>query len=133
MDFEMRTRSFEDETSVVEIRGEIDVHSCRASRDEFRDLLGSGARRYVLDLAELTFIDSAGLGMLVNFSRRVGERGGRLVLMGASPTVRKVFRMTGLDRLFSFAADEREAREILSRPAEDGGPEDSVLAGPGTL
>lgn len=121
------------DTCLVELRGELDVESCRSARKDFRALLDSPHRRFLMDMGRLTFIDSAGLGMLVRLLRRVREAGGDLVLVRANPSVRKLFRMTGLDALFTFAEDHEEALLLVNRAREGGDPEDSVLAGPTRL
>lgn len=133
MEFKLRTQSLGGDTSLVELRGELDVYSCRTARDEFRALLDSPQRRFLLDMSRLTFIDSAGLGMLVRFHQRARDMGGDLVLVGATPSTRKLFRMTGLDALFAFAQDHEEALLLLSAVREGGDPENSFLAGPTRL
>lgn len=133
MELELRTQPMGGDTCLVELRGELEVESCRSARKEFRTLLESPHRRFLLDMGRLTFIDSAGLGMLVRFLRRVRDAGGGLVLVRANPSVRKLFRMTGLDALFAFAEDHEEGLLLMNRARQGGDPEDSVLAGPTRL
>lgn len=133
MDLDLRLQPLGGDTCLVELHGELDVYTCRTARTEFRALLDSPHRRFLLDMGRLTFIDSAGLGMLVRFLRRVRDMGGDLVLVRATPATRKLFRMTGLDALFAFAEDHEQALLLTNRAKDGGDPEDSVLAGPTRL
>lgn len=133
MDLDLRRQPLGGDICLVELRGELDVYTCRTARKEFRALLDSAHRRLLLDLGRLTFIDSAGLGMLVRLLRRVRDMGGDLVLVRATPSTRKLFRMTGLDALFVFAEDHEQALLLANRAKAGGDPEDSVLAGPTRL
>lgn len=133
VDLEIRMQPLDGDICLVELSGEIDVYTCRAARKEFRDLLEASHRHFLLELGRLTFIDSAGLGMLVRFLRRVRDRGGNLVLVGTTPPIQKLLRMTGLDSLFAFASTHEEAlRRLLETPGGSD-PEDTVLAGPARL
>lgn len=88
--------------AVVHVSGEVDVQSA----DELRGhlLLAAGShRRLVLDLAGVTFLDSAGLGALVSAHRAADERGGSLVVTGARGMVREVLRASRLDTVLEVS------------------------------
>ena len=83
--------------------GEVDVASSPALRAKIAELLDGGADRIVLDLSEMTFIDSSGLGVLVGALKRVRELDRHdLVLIGLQGPPRRVFEITGLTELFSI-------------------------------
>ena len=86
-------------TRVVTLRGELDAHDAPALRTTFSEALeGAPSQpRVVLDLTQVTSLDSTALGCIDDLLRRVGEAEGELlgVLPGA-PTVR-IFEITGLD------------------------------------
>jgi anti-sigma B factor antagonist len=73
-------------------------------KDLMRGLTESGPRRIVLDLAEVEFLDSSGLGALVAAMKQAGKDR-RLELAGLSPMVEKVFRLTRMDSVFTIHAD----------------------------
>ncbi len=84
--------------------------------------LGADVRRIVLDLAQVTFIDSTALGVLVsvNYERRL-VAGEGLVMAGVRPSVMKVLEVTGLVGSFDITADVETA---LSRGRDEAsGPE----------
>lgn len=84
------------------IRGEVDVSTSAALREELYGIVDSGARRVVVDCSEMDFIDSSGLGVLVGALKRVREKDGELVLRSLNPSARKVFEITGLTKLFTI-------------------------------
>jgi anti-sigma B factor antagonist len=86
---------------VVSAKGEIDVSSSARLREHLSALPGD-VRRAVVDLTEVTFLDSTGLGVLVAGWKRCDEVGGSLDLVVASPRVGKVLEITGLDSIFTI-------------------------------
>lgn len=95
------TRDGADATVVA--AGEIDLASSPDLRRELQGLLDDGARRIVLDLADVTFIDSSGLGVLVGVLKRINDDGvedGAFEIRGLGGPVRKVFEITGLHEIF---------------------------------
>jgi anti-sigma B factor antagonist len=90
---------------VVTVNGEVDVASSPQLRTELISLIDRDAQSIVLDLGEMSFIDSSGLGVLVGALKRLREHNGRaIVLRGMQDPVRRVFEITGLTELFTIEA-----------------------------
>lgn len=70
-------------------------------KDRMREAIDASSGRIVLDLVQVDFIDSSGLGAIVAAMKLVPD-GRSLELAGLSPTVDKVFRMTRMDSIFSI-------------------------------
>jgi anti-sigma B factor antagonist len=87
---------------VVAVRGEIDVATSPALREELYQLIDGGAREVVVDLSGLGFIDSSGLGVLVAALKHMRERDGQLVLSGLVQPALRVFEITDLTTLFTL-------------------------------
>ncbi|GGQ28550.1 anti-sigma factor antagonist [Actinomadura coerulea] len=81
---------------LVSVEGEIDYLTADAFREHVLSHL-SGAWRIVLDLQEVRFCDSSGLGALVGLWKTVTVRRGRLVISRPSPVCRRILQRTGLD------------------------------------
>lgn len=81
------------------------------------ELIGDGARRFVLDMQNATYLDSAGLGVLVRLLRRLDEDGGRIALANVNPYVASLFRITRLDRAFPICRDTMAAIAAIERAA----------------
>ena len=77
--------------------------------------LNQQERLFALDMHELKFIDSSGLGALVAQFKQVNVQGGKLVLYGLTPFVQKLVEMTKLNRVLTIASDETEAKILLSK------------------
>jgi anti-sigma B factor antagonist len=86
--------------TVVEVAGELDLHTSPALRDHVLGLIESGTGFLALDLTRVEFMDSSSLGALVACLKRLRERDGRLVLIGVTGSPKKVLGLTGLDRVF---------------------------------
>jgi anti-sigma B factor antagonist len=84
---------------VVRITGELDAYTAPRLRAQLHDLARAEPAELVLDLGELTFIDSTGLGVIVGALKQQRARGGELIIRGASSSIRKVFEITGMARV----------------------------------
>ncbi len=88
---------------LVEVKGELDVYSSPHLRSTLLDLIdGQGNLALVIDLMELQFIDSTGLGVLVTALRRSRVHGGDVVLRHPSRATLRLLQVTGLDRVFTI-------------------------------
>lgn len=100
-------------TWVVEVAGEIDLHSGRHLAQELDELLEAGASRFAVDLARVSYLDSSGLRILMEYRQRAVEGRGGLVLVGTSARAAKVVKLTGLgDRLPTFGTVEEAAAAL---------------------
>lgn len=87
--------------------GELDQHSSVQVREELDALLAEGGfTRIEFDLGKVTFMDSAGIGVLLGRYRRVAAKGGSMGVKNAPPEVERILRMSGVYRLVT----EREAK-----------------------
>lgn len=99
--FELLTIGAEDEP-VVKIVGELDLATAPRLREALVDLSKQGAKQVTIDLAEMEFIDSTGLSVLVAALKRMREDGGDLALQSPSAAAMKVFEITGATRVFTI-------------------------------
>ena len=82
----------------VVVRGELDVATSPQLRNELNALLTRGAQHITVEFGDVSFVDSSGLGVLVGTYKRLREEGsGTIRIIGAQPSVRKVFEITGLE------------------------------------
>jgi anti-sigma B factor antagonist len=89
---------------VVRAEGEIDLHTAPRLRDVLRVALAGRPSRLILDMTEVNYIDSTGLGVLVGAFKRSGDAGSELVLQGPVPRVVRVLELTGLHRVLAVIA-----------------------------
>lgn len=86
----------------------------RLLRDVLKTAVAGGARACLLDLERLTYLDSGGVGMLVEMYRHVTRQGGQLKLLRPSPCARRVLGITHLTAVFDVFDDEPEAVRNLA-------------------
>jgi anti-sigma B factor antagonist len=90
---------------VIVARGEIDVATSPILRSELTSALASQPQELTLDLRDVSFVDSSGLGVMVGALKRLREAGGqRFAIVELQDSVRKVFDITGLDSLFDLGS-----------------------------
>ena len=82
---------------LVHLSGELDHHSAEQTRIMLDTLLRDvTVSELVLDLSGMTFMDSAGLGVVLGRFRKLSMRGGRLIVKGMNPSIDRIFQMSGL-------------------------------------
>jgi len=99
MDLSLSTRTVSDHT-VLQVGGEVDVYTAPRLRERLVELVDGGARKVVVDLGRVEFLDSTGLGVLVGAHKRLRAAGGSLALVCAREPLLKIFRITALDQVF---------------------------------
>ena len=112
-DFTVETARLADDTALIVLTGQIDLHTAPELRDELVGAIEDGALNVVVDLTGATFIDSMTLGVLLGAVKRLRPRGGRLRIVCADPNIRKIFEITLLDRVFSLYGTREAALERL--------------------
>ncbi|NBV41511.1 anti-sigma factor antagonist [bacterium] len=81
---------------VVRVAGEIDVYTCPKLHKVLSEVVGSGQNKVVLDLQNVHYIDSTGLGTIAHSARTLLKSEGHLNVVCSRPQVRKVFEISGL-------------------------------------
>jgi anti-anti-sigma factor len=89
------------DSAVFRLRGEIDGQTC-SKLDIAAGAPADAGRTVVLDLSEVSFVDSAGLRTMVGLDRRAKAAGGSLELRSPNPTLTRLLELTSLDRLFDI-------------------------------
>lgn len=109
MDLKMRTREMKD-TTIIDLTGRLTMgEPCKALRDEVHDVLGQGTRKILLNLADVSYIDSAGLGELTSAYMSVKSREGELKLVNLTKRVHDLMQITKLYTVFDVHDDEKKA------------------------
>jgi anti-sigma B factor antagonist len=104
---------------LVQLRGEIDLHTCPELRATLQQLMEAGQHTIVLNLAEVPYLDSAALGVLVDAVRRARENHGGIYLTHVTPFVRRAFEITRLIKIFQVHDSvEAAVAAIGARPSE---------------
>ena len=108
MDLSLETRH-EGGRTIIEVGGEIDVYTAPKLRDQIIELVGDGNYHLVVDMEKVDFLDSTGLGVLVGGLKRVRAHDGSLRLVCTQERILKIFRITGLTKVFAIHGSQAEA------------------------
>jgi len=94
--------------TVLDIHGQIRGSEVAEFKSFVRTCLKDGHRDVVLNLADVQFIDSSGVGMLIHLLQEVRSQGGDIRLLNLSEDIHDLFEMVAIDRLFQILSSELE-------------------------
>ena len=94
---------------VIELSGRLDLSNGNKLKEEIKGLLGSGKSSLHLNLTDVEFINSSGLGALVSIMKEIRLHRGRLTLSNLADYVREIFEITQLSHIFEIFPTEEEA------------------------
>jgi anti-sigma B factor antagonist len=98
--------------SLLTVSGEIDLDTVDLLRDSVSEILDEQSCDLVIDLDDVGYIDSAGLGVLVGTYNRLAESQRSLCIRCSSPRILRLFEITGLTELLHIDRTTREARAM---------------------
>ncbi len=103
------------EVAIVDVSGRITLGEGNVMlREIVRDLAEKGNNKIVLNLAEVSYVDSSGVGELVKALTTIRTKGGRLKLASLNPRVHQLLQMTRLSTVFEIETDEASALKSLA-------------------
>lgn len=95
--------------AVVDVKGEVDLFTAPKLREHIVGLVEEDERRIVVNLEDVDFMDSTGLGVLVGALKRLKEKDGHLALVCPGGSVLRVLTVTGLNKVFAIHETVEEA------------------------
>lgn len=107
------TLTTEEGVTVVALKGDIDVSRAPALRDLLGQIMDGGSTRILLDLSDVDFLDSSGLGLLVTAHRKASEHGWAFGVASAGSAVTRVFELTRTTRMLNIFASRQDGVEAL--------------------
>ena len=109
MNFKTNTRTINENTSVIKLDGEVDVYTAPQLKQQIIGMLDNNIIHVIVDLTDVEYLDSTALGVLIGGLKRLREREGSLSLVCPNPRIRRIFEITGLDRIFDIHQTEDQA------------------------
>lgn len=98
------------ETLIVRCQGELDMHTAIQFREGVQGQLRQKAiSNLILNLDEVSFVDSSGLGVILGRYKEIRQRGGQMILVRLQPQVHRVFELSGLFKIMPVRRSEEEA------------------------
>ena len=108
MDLTLTTRQVGGHT-LVSVGGEIDVYTAPKLRDKITELVNAGHHTLIIDMEKVDFLDSTGLGVLVGGLKKIRAQDGSMSLICSQDRLLKIFRITGLAKVFTIHESEQSA------------------------
>lgn len=109
MNLKLATKSINDQASLIGLEGEVDVYTAPQLKQQIIALLDGGVKHVIVDLTSVEYLDSTALGVLIGGLKRLRERSGTLDLICPNPRIKRIFEITGLDKIFDIFATEADA------------------------
>jgi len=102
------------EVLCIRLGGELDHHSAERLKNEATTIIEQkNIKHIVLNLAELTFMDSSGLGVILGRYKQIKQQQGSMVVCAITPTVKRLFEMSGLFKIIQQESSEITALQKL--------------------
>ncbi len=100
--------------AIVRPSGHIDGKAAQELQQKLTELVGSGERSLVVDLAKTEHLGGAGIRLLLTLGKKLGGRGGGLVLCSISDDIRRAFSVAGVANQFVMTGSRPEALRLLA-------------------
>lgn len=99
---------------LIRLKGELDHHTAEQLRLQAEDAIEkNGIKHIVLNLEELHFMDSSGLGVILGRYKKVKKNNGEMIICAISPAVKRLFEMSGLYKIVKVEPSEKNALQRL--------------------
>lgn len=98
-----------DHVVVLELEGEVDIHSASRFKGALFEAIDEGAMRVIVDFTKVSFIDSTALGVVVSGVKGIKARGGAIDVVCPQENISTIFVATGLDRILSIHRSQAQA------------------------
>ena len=96
----MKTRRVDPDIDIVELIGTLRLGSTLSWIEaDIRRMIGEGSRKLIIDVSQLRYTDSAGIGLFITMNGAMEQAGGRMRIAGASGEVAKSFSIVHIDRV----------------------------------
>ena len=102
---------------LIALAGDFDLHSGPQFERRVLEALGRGATELLIDLSDVSFIDSTTIGILMRTRKRLAPIGGRVHDVTSDRTILRLFEITALDRMFEIYSRRTDALEDINGDA----------------
>lgn len=115
VNFKMDMHTLDQGVPMIELEGEVDVYTAPQLKQQVIGVLESGAKELIVDLTRVDYLDSTALGVLIGGLKRMREVDGNMMLICPSPRIRRVFEITGLDKIFDIFNTQADAESAIGK------------------
>ncbi len=104
-----------DGINVLDVTGEIDVYTAPQFKEAINSVLDTGQKHLIINLAEVTYMDSSGFGALLSATKRLRPIGGTVNLVKCSGSIDRILQITRLNTVFGTYDSIDEAMEAVKK------------------
>ncbi len=108
MDLQIAVRKI-DQVTILDVVGEVDLYTVPQLEEALRGAAADARPLLGVNLCAVTYLDSTGLRVLTEWHKQASARQGAFAVIADQPTIRKLFRITGLGKIVPILATEQEA------------------------
>lgn len=90
-----------DGMKVLDVAGEIDVYTAPQFKDAVNSIINSGEKHLIINMADVTYMDSSGFGTLLSAVKRIRPQGGTVNLVKCNSAIDRILRITRLNTVFA--------------------------------
>jgi len=101
--------------NVLDVTGEIDVYTAPKFKEAINSVLSMGQNHLIINLAEVTYMDSSGFGALLSATKRLRPIGGTVNLVKCSGSINRILQITRLNTVFNTYDSIDEAVEAVKK------------------
>ncbi|MBP7496640.1 MAG: STAS domain-containing protein [Bacteroidales bacterium] len=100
------------DVEVVEVNGRIDANNSKELENSLTEIIESGGKKLIVDLAKLDYISSSGLRVFLCIAKKL-EKQGLIYLSALQPQVAQIFNISGFNNIFTIFKDKKAALDNL--------------------
>ena len=86
---------------ILDVAGEIDVYTAPQFKEAVNGIMAAGQKHLIIDMGNVTYMDSSGFGTLLSATRRLRPQGGTINLVRCNASIDRILRITRLDTVFA--------------------------------
>lgn len=90
-----------DGTKILDVTGEIDVYTAPQFKEAVNGIIAAGQKHLIIDMGDVTYMDSSGFGILLSATRRLRPQGGTINLVRCNTAIDRILRITRLNTVFA--------------------------------
>lgn len=91
-----------DGTKILDVTGEIDVYTAPQFKEAVNSIIAAGQKHLIIDMGDVTYMDSSGFGTLLSATRRLRPQGGTINLVRCNTAIDRILRITRLNTVFAM-------------------------------
>lgn len=99
---------------IITVFGKIDAYQSIKLKDALNEIIDKGSKKIIVNLHDVSFLDSTALGTLISALKKIKNKGGEICITRLQPNVEEIFELTHLNKIFKIFPSNEEAIDYLA-------------------